>query len=154
MLTTEYAPTAGDALINNLSVVRDQTDIKRRIGYCPQFDALNPTLTSAEHIEFYGKLRGLKGKQLAESVNRIIKRMDLERFRYNINWETSFNHILETYPPASTLVETSVSSQLPSRSLVIPTLSSLTNQQLVSIQKREDSFGMLFFRWYEMGKES
>jgi len=81
MLTTEYAPTAGDALINNLSVVRDQTEIKRRIGYCPQFDALNPTLTSAEHIEFYGKLRGLNGKQLADSVNRIIKRMDLERFR-------------------------------------------------------------------------
>lgn len=32
---------------------------QRNIGYCPQFDALNPLMTGREHLIFFGRLRGL-----------------------------------------------------------------------------------------------
>jgi ABC-type multidrug transport system ATPase subunit len=35
------------------------SDARRNIGYCPQFDALNPLLTGREHLRFYARLRGL-----------------------------------------------------------------------------------------------
>ena len=64
MLTTEILPSEGDALISDLSVVSDVDDVKRRIGYCPQFDGLNPSLTAEEHIRYYGKLRGITKSKL------------------------------------------------------------------------------------------
>ena len=46
MLSTELLPSGGDAKINGLSVVTDVHKVKRNIGYCPQFDGLNPSLTA------------------------------------------------------------------------------------------------------------
>ena len=39
----------------------------RSLGYCPQFDALNPLLTGREHLRLYARLRGLD----EESVQKV-----------------------------------------------------------------------------------
>ena len=33
--------------------------VRRSIGYCPQFDALDPLMTGVEHLRFYARLRGI-----------------------------------------------------------------------------------------------
>jgi ABC-type multidrug transport system ATPase subunit len=39
MLTAEFPPTSGDATLAGFSVSREPQKTRRRIGYCPQFDA-------------------------------------------------------------------------------------------------------------------
>jgi ABC-type proline/glycine betaine transport system ATPase subunit len=39
MLTAEFPPTSGDATLAGYSVSREPQKTRRRIGYCPQFDA-------------------------------------------------------------------------------------------------------------------
>ena len=81
MLTTELVPSAGDAIINNVSLVRNQIDIRKNIGYCPQFDGLNATLTAKEHIEYYAKLRGIQNHQIPIVVDWILSEMNLTKYR-------------------------------------------------------------------------
>ena len=39
------------------------------MGYCPQFDALDPLLTGREHLEFYARIRGIAWDEV-KSVSR------------------------------------------------------------------------------------
>lgn len=39
MLTAEFPPTSGDATLNGFSITTEPEETRRRIGYCPQFDA-------------------------------------------------------------------------------------------------------------------
>jgi len=41
--------------------------VQRRIGYCPQFDALIDQMTSRETLYMYGRLRGVKDNQLNQA---------------------------------------------------------------------------------------
>ena len=38
------------------------------LGYCPQFDALFPRLTTRQHLEFYGSVKGVPHELLEEKV--------------------------------------------------------------------------------------
>jgi len=41
------------------SVLTDIYHVQRKIGYCPQFDALYDELTAREHLQLYSRLRGI-----------------------------------------------------------------------------------------------
>lgn len=46
--------------------VKTELDMARQqVGYCPQFDAIDPLLTGYEHLEFYARLRGVPEKNVA-----------------------------------------------------------------------------------------
>lgn len=49
----------GDALVNGNSILTQLQKVRKSLGYCPQFDALNPLLTGREHLRLYARLRGL-----------------------------------------------------------------------------------------------
>jgi ATP-binding cassette subfamily A (ABC1) protein 1 len=53
ILSGEFPPTAGDAWIAGFDIQGDQSLIRRKIGYCPQFDALLELLTVEEHLDLY-----------------------------------------------------------------------------------------------------
>ena len=57
----------GDALVNGNSILTDLQKVRQSLGYCPQFDALNPLLTGREHLRLYARLRGLD----EESVRKV-----------------------------------------------------------------------------------
>ncbi len=65
-------PTSGDALVNGASILTDLPRVRRSLGYCPQFDALNPLLTGREHLRLYARLRGLD----EENVRKVRDRGD------------------------------------------------------------------------------
>ena len=44
----------------------------RRLGYCPQFDALIDQMTVKEHLTMFGRLRGLSEKEITESNSKIV----------------------------------------------------------------------------------
>jgi ATP-binding cassette, subfamily A (ABC1), member 3 len=59
LLTSEFPPTEGQAIIAGLDVAREPSKLRRRVGYCPQFDALFENLTSREHVELYAAIKGI-----------------------------------------------------------------------------------------------
>ena len=58
-LPGDTEPTSGTAVVNGHDILTHLTEARRSIGYCPQFDALNPLLTGRETLRFYARLRGL-----------------------------------------------------------------------------------------------
>lgn len=58
-LTAEFPPSSGDATLAGFSVTREPEKTRRRIGYCPQFDAHFANLTGREHVELYAAVKGV-----------------------------------------------------------------------------------------------
>ena len=48
--------TSGEAFINNFSILTQMNQCRQSLGYCPQFDALDPLLTGREHLRWAIKI--------------------------------------------------------------------------------------------------
>jgi len=81
MLSGEHAPSAGSATIAGLDVVSQQNKCRRLIGYCPQFDALFPTMTTEEHLYLYARIKGVERSSLASVVNNMIDTLQLTIYK-------------------------------------------------------------------------
>lgn len=82
MLTGNTEVTEGNAFISGYSI-RTQIDLARQnIGYCPQFDALDPLLTGWEHLEFYARLRGIPEKYVQKVADWGIRKLGLHRYAH------------------------------------------------------------------------
>ena len=64
MISGLLEPTSGDALIGGYSITRQPLQAKRLLGVVPQEIALYPTLNARQNLEFFGRMYGLKGKDL------------------------------------------------------------------------------------------
>lgn len=80
MLTGDLSMTAGAAYIDGLNIRENLQAVQRRIGYCPQFDALIERLTGRELLTMYARLRGYKEEKIEQLVNSAIERLDLGRW--------------------------------------------------------------------------
>jgi len=68
MLTCEFPPTSGDATLAGFSVSREPEKTRRRIGYCPQFDAHFTNMTGREHVELYASIKGIPSEFVEEAA--------------------------------------------------------------------------------------
>ena len=89
MLTAEFPPTQGDATLAGFSLRHEPEKTRRRIGYCPQFDAHFQNMTgyavlegfccvlqgrflifmlccifSREHVELYASIKGVRSNSV------------------------------------------------------------------------------------------
>jgi ABC-type multidrug transport system ATPase subunit len=88
-LTGLIAPTSGDALIHNHSIVKEQDSIRKMMGICPQVtvtntlhlpkkhDILWEELTAEEHLELFAEFKGVPAKFLRDMVNEKLKEVEL-----------------------------------------------------------------------------
>uniref|UniRef100_A0A336MK43 CSON001010 protein n=1 Tax=Culicoides sonorensis TaxID=179676 RepID=A0A336MK43_CULSO len=74
MLTGDHRISSGDAFIDGLSVKKELNEVYKRIGYCPQFDAVLEDLTGTETLRMYCLLRGFP----EQDIPRITKKMARE----------------------------------------------------------------------------
>lgn len=77
MLTGFTKPTSGTAYIEGMDIRLDMDKIYTGVGVCPQHDLLWETLTGREHLLFYGRLKKLKGAQLAQAIKQSLKSVRL-----------------------------------------------------------------------------
>jgi ABC-type multidrug transport system ATPase subunit len=59
VLTGLFPPTSGDCIIYGQSIVQDIQAARHSIGICPQHNVLFDSLTVAEHLRFFMKIKGL-----------------------------------------------------------------------------------------------
>jgi ABC-2 type transport system ATP-binding protein len=74
MLTCFLPPTAGTASVAGFDVLEQPMEVKRRIGYLPETPPLYPEMRTAEYLAFVGKLKGLRGPDLAKRVDYVLGR--------------------------------------------------------------------------------
>ncbi len=82
MLSGMLEPTEGTAMIGGLDIRQDMSAVRQSMGFCPQHSALYDDLTVTEHVEFYGRLKGIRGRRLEKERNRIIYEVGLTKHRY------------------------------------------------------------------------
>src|SRR5512141_291324 len=72
------APTEGDVLIDGHSIVKEPLEVKRRIGVVPQDIALYPDISARGNLEFFGKMYGLRGAELASRCDEALEFIGLK----------------------------------------------------------------------------
>ena len=77
MLTAEFPPTSGDAKLSSHSVTHNPELTRRRIGYCPQFDAHFTNMTGREHVELYASIKGVPRELVKEAANAKLSEVGL-----------------------------------------------------------------------------
>jgi linearmycin/streptolysin S transport system ATP-binding protein len=77
MISGLTQPTRGDAFIGGYSITRQSLQAKRLLGVVPQEIALYPTLNARQNLEFFGRMYGLVGKDLAQRVSEMLDFVEL-----------------------------------------------------------------------------
>ena len=77
MLTGEFPATSGDATLAGYSVSKEPEKTRRRVGYCPQFDAHFANMTGREHVELYATIKGIPASLVKEAALSKLKEVGL-----------------------------------------------------------------------------
>uniref|UniRef100_A0A8C0SFT8 ABC transporter domain-containing protein n=1 Tax=Canis lupus familiaris TaxID=9615 RepID=A0A8C0SFT8_CANLF len=80
ILTGEETATSGDVFIENLSITNNLLEVRSKIGYCPQFDALLDYMTARELMVMYARLWGVPETQITQYVNKLLQSLNLEPY--------------------------------------------------------------------------
>lgn len=78
MLTGMIPPTSGTALIDGKDIRTNIDGVRDSLGLCPQHNILFDELTVKEHIVFFSRLKGLKGKAVDEEVDKYVNLLELQ----------------------------------------------------------------------------
>jgi ABC-type multidrug transport system ATPase subunit len=73
MLSGTSAPTRGDALIGGKSISLEKGAAKKNVGVCFQSDVIWSDLSVGFHLWFFGKVRGLWGRELDRAVTSMLE---------------------------------------------------------------------------------
>jgi len=73
MLTSVIEPTAGTARIGGFDIRTQREQAKKINGLVPQDLALYPTLSARANLNFFGRIYGLRGKDLKQRVDDVLR---------------------------------------------------------------------------------
>jgi len=77
MMTGLFPPDSGSIIVDGLDLQTDTNAVKAKLGLVPQELALYPTLTARDNLSFFGRIYGLRGKELKERVQSMLKMVQL-----------------------------------------------------------------------------
>jgi ABC-2 type transport system ATP-binding protein len=77
MLSCLLEPTAGTAIVAGHDVVKASSEVKRRIGLVPQELALYPTLSARDNLNYFGRIYGLRERELRGRVDEVLEMVGL-----------------------------------------------------------------------------
>mmetsp|Transcript_7608 Transcript_7608/g.12112 ORF Transcript_7608/g.12112 Transcript_7608/m.12112 type:complete len:1794 (-) Transcript_7608:303-5684(-) len=78
MLTGDVLPSSGTADLAGLDVLDNQLEVRKLIGYCPQFDALLPNMTARETLRMFARFKGVSSDTIEEYVEALCKQLSLD----------------------------------------------------------------------------
>lgn len=87
MMSTLLTPTSGEIWYDNLSTVKNSTEIKRKIGFLTNEIRLDAQFTPNQLADFYGHLYGMTKEQIDENKKELFKYFGISRFA-NRKYET------------------------------------------------------------------
>jgi ATP-binding cassette, subfamily A (ABC1), member 3 len=79
MITGDESIDDGSIFIDSMDLSESMTTAQRRMGYCPQFDALIDLLTGEETLFMFARLHGVQEYLIPQIVNPLIDLMNLRK---------------------------------------------------------------------------
>ncbi|MCM3715847.1 ABC transporter ATP-binding protein [Alkalihalobacillus oceani] len=77
MISSLLRPDSGDVRLYGKSVIQEPNAIRRVLGMVPQEIALYQELTAYENLKFFGRIYGLRGKQLEAKIQEVLELVGL-----------------------------------------------------------------------------
>ena len=77
MITGYIEPTSGRIIVDGYDVMKSPRKAKRQIGYMPENVPMYKDLTVKEFIKYMAELKGLKGKEKKDDIERVIEETGL-----------------------------------------------------------------------------
>ncbi|KAJ3635397.1 hypothetical protein MTP99_008310 [Tenebrio molitor] len=81
MITGMFPPSKGTAVVNGYDIRTSIQNVRDSMGLCLQHNVLFDGLTVAEHLYFFGKLKGLKNEEVKKEIDNYIKLLELQSKR-------------------------------------------------------------------------
>ena len=72
-----YKLSSGSATINGFDITKEQDQVYRHVGVCPQHEILWGDLTCEEHLLFYARLKGVDAKDERAVVGQCLEQVEL-----------------------------------------------------------------------------
>ena len=94
MLTGDVLPSSGEAYLNGLDIMKNQDEVRRLLGYCPQHDALLERLSVREHLELFGRIKNVPEANLNKFVTGILTDMNLSQYENKLAGASFFTPTL------------------------------------------------------------
>ena len=82
ILATLLQPTSGDAFVNGKSVRTDSSEVRKQIGYMPDFFGVYDQLKANEYLDFYGASYGIPEAERAVLIPQLLELVNLSHKRY------------------------------------------------------------------------
>lgn len=84
ILATLLQPTAGDAFVNGKSVRTEAHEVRKQIGYMPDFFGVYDQLKANEYLDFYGDSYGIPEEERKVLIPKLLELVNLthKRFEY------------------------------------------------------------------------
>ncbi|MEK5483698.1 MULTISPECIES: ABC transporter ATP-binding protein [unclassified Viridibacillus] len=82
ILSTLLQPTAGDAWINGKSVTKQSEEIRKLIGYMPDFFGVYDQLKADEYLDFFGSSYGIPAAEREKLIPQLLELVNLTHKRY------------------------------------------------------------------------
>jgi ABC-2 type transport system ATP-binding protein len=73
MITGIIPPTSGTARIAGHDILKETKEVKKITGLVPQDLALYETLSARANLNFFGRIYGLRGKDLKDRVEDVLR---------------------------------------------------------------------------------
>jgi ABC-2 type transport system ATP-binding protein len=77
VLATLMLPDEGEASVGGADVLRDPEEVRRLLGYVPDFFGVYDDLRVGEYLELYGQLHGRRGQKLRSARDDLLALVDL-----------------------------------------------------------------------------
>ena len=74
VLTCFLPPSSGSASVAGFDVLDQPLEVKQRIGYLPETPPLYLEMRTSEYLTFVGRIKGLRGAELAKRVSYVLGR--------------------------------------------------------------------------------
>src|SRR5215204_6216611 len=82
ILATLLEPDSGTARMEDLDLINARAETRTKLGYLPQDFGLYPTLTAAQMLDYFAKLKGVTDKKERRSlVSTLLERVNLSAER-------------------------------------------------------------------------
>ena len=72
ILTCYMAPSDGDAQINDMSILEQQDEIKKKIGYLPENNPLYYDMPVLDYLKFVAELQGVRKEKIQNRIGEMV----------------------------------------------------------------------------------
>ena len=82
MVTAMIPKSGGDIRLKGQELSRKNHEVFYDIGIYPQVNPLWESLTVTQHLRIYAKMKGLRGNEIDEAINFLLRTLQLEEYAH------------------------------------------------------------------------